>query len=287
MSDLKSKPKQIGLRASLLPGYTPPPIFCEPSPRQRTFVPILASLALMADFKTHISTSTVIGIGYGAAGYLQLELPIETCALAAGLCSVSGMLPDLDSDSGVPVRETMAFAAAIVPMLMMDRFSHLGLSHESMVLAGMLLYLGIRFGVASIFKKYTVHRGMWHSIPAAATVGLLAFLVCSCDDMTLRWYKAAAVVTGFLSHLVLDELWSIDIRRGRLYFKKSSGTALKFYSSSMWANISTYGKLGLLLLAASYDPVVMREFENKRHQVHHTARELIDTTEEHAEELWR
>ncbi|MCA9143922.1 MAG: metal-dependent hydrolase [Planctomycetaceae bacterium] len=242
----------------------------------------------MADFKTHITTSTVIGIGYGAAGYLQLELPITTCALAAGLCGASGMLPDLDSDSGVPVRETMSLAAAVVPMLMMDRFAHLGWSHETMVLAGMLLYLGIRFGVASIFKKYTVHRGMWHSIPAAASVGLLSFLVCSCDDMTLRLYKAAAVVIGFLSHLVLDEMWSIDIRRGRLYFKKSFGTALKFYSGSMWANVSTYGKLALLLLAVSYDPVIMREFASKAEKkAARTARELIEDTHEHAEQLWR
>lgn len=241
----------------------------------------------MADFKTHISTSTVIGIGYGAAGYLRLDAPVATCVLAAGLCSVSGMLPDLDSDSGVPVRETMAFAAAVVPMLMMDRFSHLGWSHEMMVLAGMVMYLAIRFGVASIFKKYTVHRGMWHSIPAAATVGLLAFLVCSCDDMTLRWYKSAAVVIGFLSHLLLDELWSIDIRRGRLHFKKSFGTAMKLYSGSLWANFSTYGKLALLLVAASYDPVVMQEFSSKTEKVERTARELIGETHKHADELWR
>ncbi len=241
----------------------------------------------MADFKTHITTSTVIGIGYGAAGHFQLGAPIPTCALAAGLCSVAGMLPDLDSDSGVPVRETMSFAAAVIPMLMMDRFSHFHWTHETMVLAGMVLYLAIRFGVAGIFKKYTVHRGMWHSIPAAATVGLLAFLVCSCDDMTMRWYKAAAVVIGFLSHLLLDELWSIDIRRGRLHFKKSFGTAMKFYSNSMWANVSTYGKLALLLVAASYDPVIMREFAHKTEKVERTARELIDETHEHAEQFWR
>lgn len=241
----------------------------------------------MADFKTHITTSTVIGIGYGVAGYFKLDAPVTTCALAAGLCSVSGMLPDLDSDSGVPVRETMSLAAAVVPMLMMDRFSHFGWSHETMVMAGMVMYLTIRFGVASIFKKYTVHRGMWHSIPAAATAGVLAFLVCSCDDMTMRWYKAVGVVIGFLSHLLLDELWSIDIRKGRLHFKKSFGTAMKFYSGSTWANISTYGKLTLLLVAASYDPVIMREFADKTEQAERTARELIDTTHEHTEQLWR
>ena len=66
----------------------------------------------MAGFKTHITTSTVLGIGYGAGAHLLYGLPLDTCMLAGGLCSVSGMLPDLDSDSGVPIRESMAFAAA-------------------------------------------------------------------------------------------------------------------------------------------------------------------------------
>lgn len=103
----------------------------------------------------------------------------------------------------------------------------------------------------------------------------------------MRWYKAAAVVIGFLSHLMLDELWSIDFRRGRLHFKKSFGTAMKFYSGSMWANVSTYGKLALLLVAASYDPVVMREFADKTEKAQSTARELIHETHEHADQLWR
>ncbi|MCE9552832.1 MAG: metal-dependent hydrolase, partial [Planctomycetes bacterium] len=85
----------------------------------------------MAGFRTHIAVSTTLGVGYGAAGVFLLpahaggELPLATCALAAGLCSVSGMLPDLDSDSGVPIRETMTLAAAVVPMLLMRRFAHM------------------------------------------------------------------------------------------------------------------------------------------------------------------
>jgi len=55
----------------------------------------------MAGFKTHITVSTLTGIAYGAWGY-HSGAPLETCILAGGLCSVSGMLPDLDSDSGRP-----------------------------------------------------------------------------------------------------------------------------------------------------------------------------------------
>jgi membrane-bound metal-dependent hydrolase YbcI (DUF457 family) len=212
----------------------------------------------MADFKTHITTSTLLGIGYGAAGHFYLGLPPTTCALAAGLCGLAGMLPDLDSDSGVPVRETMSFAAAIMPMLMIDRFVSMGWSHESIALAGASIYLAVRFGVGELFKRYTVHRGMWHSIPAACTASLLAFLACSCEDLHARYFKAAAVGLGFLSHLILDELWSVSFRGFRPRLKRSFGSALKLWGGSRWANFSTYAKLILLLALATGDPVFMQ-----------------------------
>ena len=77
----------------------------------------------------------MLGAGYAALG-AYYGLPIEAALVAGGLCGVGGMLPDIDSDSGVPVRETMGFAAAVTPMLLVDRFQHLGLNYEQMVLAG-------------------------------------------------------------------------------------------------------------------------------------------------------
>lgn len=220
----------------------------------------------MAGFKTHITTSTILGVGYGVAGAFWFrqttgEVPVPSCVLAAGLCGVSGMLPDLDSDSGIPLRETVAFGAAVIPMLMMDRFRHLGMSHESMVLAGGLLYLLVRFGLAKLLKKYTVHRGMFHSVPALLIAGLLGFIICSCDDDVVRYYRAGAVMVGFGSHLLLDELYSIEWYRGRFRLKKSFGTAIKLWGNSWLANIGTYLKLAVLVLVAFGDPIVMQQLE--------------------------
>ena len=53
-------------------------------------------------------------------------VPWPTCVLAGGLCGVSGMLPDIDSDSGRPLHESMAFAAAVVPMMLLHRLPALG-----------------------------------------------------------------------------------------------------------------------------------------------------------------
>jgi membrane-bound metal-dependent hydrolase YbcI (DUF457 family) len=215
----------------------------------------------VAGFKTHITTSSLLGVVYGGGG-LALGVPLSTCLLAGGLCSVSGMLPDLDSDSGIPLRESIAFSAAVVPMLMIERFEQLGLDHEQMVLAAGLIYLLIRFVIAGVFKRYTVHRGMWHSIPAAATVGLVAFMICQCEEISLRVFKSGGVVLGFMSHLVLDEIYSVEMKRGRMRLKKSFGTALKFWGNRTWANISTYGKLIAVIALAFGDQMYMASLEH-------------------------
>src|SRR5512137_2945251 len=98
----------------------------------------------MAGFKAHMTGSTLCGIGYGAAGY-AFGVPWPTCAVAGMACSVSGMLPDLDSASGKPAREILCLLAAVVPALMIPRFHQLGWQHEKAVLAIAVCYIFIRY----------------------------------------------------------------------------------------------------------------------------------------------
>lgn len=240
----------------------------------------------MADFKTHMSVSTVAGVLYGVAGS-QSGIPLSTCLLAGGLCSVSGMLPDLDSESGRPLREATTLAAAVVPMLMVDRFQRIGLSHESMVLAAAAVYITIRFVMAEVFRRYTVHRGMWHSLPAAAIVGMVSFLVMSSEDISLRMFKTIAVVLGFISHLVLDEIWSVDFRKGKYNFKTSFGSALKLWGNSSWANYATYFKVAILGVLVYQDHGFMERFGIQHPDVPHTARELFNILLERGEQWVR
>lgn len=240
----------------------------------------------MADFKTHITTSTTLGIAYSGFGGFLLQgdhgsIPLTACVLSGGLCSVAGMLPDLDSNSGVPLRETVAFTAAIVPMLLIDRFEYLGLSTESIVLLGMLIYLAIRFGVFELLRRYTVHRGMFHSIPAAVIAAELTFLLCSSHDLCLRLFQTGAVFLGYMSHLVLDEIYSIDV--GRLRLKKSFGTAVKLWGSSPFANISTYAKVIILGAIVVADGMWMEPHQSG----HEHEDEIQRIATEQIERLWR
>jgi hypothetical protein len=169
------------------------------------------------------------------------------------------MLPDMDSESGTPVREGSAFAAAVVPMLMLDRFHAMGWSNETIALVGGCIYLAIRWTLPYLLGKFSNHRGMWHSWPALAIAGLAAFLVCSGANLEIRLFKAGGVMMGYFSHLLLDEIWSIDFRSGVPKFKKSFGTALKFWGKSTYANLSTYGKLAALSTIAVGDPIMMEQ----------------------------
>ncbi len=230
----------------------------------------------MANFKTHLTFSTFVGAGAGATACLAFDVPLPTCILAGGLCSVSGMLPDIDSHSGVPLRESLAFGAAIVPMMLADRLQQMGLSTESIVLAGAATYLFIRFVVARLLSRYTVHRGMFHSIPAAVIFGELAFLLAS-GDTNVRLFKAGAVFTGYLSHLVLDEIYSVEWAKGRLRLKRSFGTAVKVWGSKWWPNLTTFAKLAILSYVAFREPGWMDQYEQQvKPRLEQTATQWID-----------
>ena len=159
---------------------------------------------------------------------------------------------------------------------MIERFQHMGLSVEQMVLAGLGIYLGIRFGISSIFKRFTVHRGMWHSLPAAFLVSSIAFFICSSEDVKLRLFKSFAVFVGFCSHLVLDEIYSIDLQGQTVRLKKSMGTAMKFWGSSPVANLVVYSLLIGVVFIIAYDESMMEAFGYDPIRLPHTAQEWFD-----------
>ena len=111
--------------------------------------------------------------------------------------------------------------------------------------------------------------------------------VCSNDHVVLRLYKTGGVLLGYLSHLLLDELYSVGVRRGRLRVKRSLGSALKMWGKSPWANISTYGKLILLIGLVFGDPVFMKHFNLQDGSAARTARRLVDDVLERGDRILR
>jgi len=230
----------------------------------------------MAGFRMHVTTSTLLGCGYTGAGHLLYGVSLDTSIVAGALCGFSGMLPDLDSDNGVPLRETMAFTAAIVPMLLVGHFETLALSYDAMVLVAVSMYLFVRFGITRMIRKYTVHRGMFHSVPAGLIFAGLAFLVCGTAPIEIRCYKAGGVMAGFMSHLLLDEIYSIEWKGGCWRFKRSFGTALKFWGDDAWSNFTTYAKLAIVAMMILGEPSVMNRLESRHPQFANQVQQLQD-----------
>ncbi len=203
----------------------------------------------MANFQGHITTSGILGAAVGAVGAWYFHYDWGTVCLAAGLTTIGGMLPDLDSDSGIPVRELFGVAGFLIPLLLLGRLRQFELTPEQMlvILAG--AYLIVRFGVSEIFKRITVHRGMYHSVPAMLIAGLAVFLMhrpnqaIAGEELNKRLYLAAGTMIGFLSHLVLDELFAVDLMGLVPKLNQFAGSALKFRSDSWVATLLTYAIL--------------------------------------------
>jgi len=199
----------------------------------------------MAAFKQHITFSSLLGVGYAVA-LVNCGMGWVHSALAGALCGVAGMLPDLDSASGRPVRELFGITAIAIPLLLVQRIENAGITPEGTVLLGGALYLLIRFGIGWLFKHVTVHRGMFHSVPAAVIAGEVVFLTHVCPESWGRLALAGGTVLGFLSHLVLDEIYAVDARGLQVHLNKAAGSALKLFSKNIPATVATWLVLGVL-----------------------------------------
>src|SRR6478609_6505559 len=120
----------------------------------------------MAGYRQHLTFSTLCGAGYGAVAGLLGPFTPEQAAIAGGLTGLAGMLPDLDSESGRPVREMSGVLAALLPLIGVRHLVDTTGSVDGMILAAGVAYFAIRYGGAWLLGKLAVHRGMFHSVPA-------------------------------------------------------------------------------------------------------------------------
>jgi membrane-bound metal-dependent hydrolase YbcI (DUF457 family) len=201
----------------------------------------------MAAFREHITVSSALGVGYGFF-LSRLGVGWVHCSLAAALCGIAGMLPDLDSDSGRPVRELFGVFAVVAALLLFRRMQDTGATPDGTILAAGAVYMLVRYGVAWLFKHVTVHRGMFHSLPAALIAAEIVFLAHTSPEPLGRLLLAGGVFVGFVSHLVLDEIYSVDMRGLRLRLKDSAGSALKLASPNWPSTAFTW----LILAGLTY-----------------------------------
>jgi len=126
----------------------------------------------LANFQGHIR-GAAIGSGILSSGLLSLNLLSTGETVTAFLIgTMGGLLPDLDSDNSKPfVVGSKLFIIFLAVMVMFSKSSYYSLLEMSII--WLITYLILRFGLLNLFKKFTKHRGMFHSIPAGIIGGLL------------------------------------------------------------------------------------------------------------------
>lgn len=200
----------------------------------------------MAAYREHITVSGTLGMAYAFAAVIMFGFSITQAIIAAIFTWVAGMLPDMDSQSGKPVRELFGVTSALAPLLLLQHTNRFGISGDRAMLFCLLLYGAVRYGGATLLGKLTVHRGMFHSIPALLIAAEVAFISYPHSDNRVRLLMAAGVALGFFSHLILDEMYSVGWDGTRIKLKRSSGSAVKFLGSNSLANGTCLGLMMFL-----------------------------------------
>lgn len=205
----------------------------------------------MANFNTHLNGAFAVSGAMGLTVYKAGLLNDAGFLICVALGTVGGLLPDLDSDNSTPIKLGFNIASFIFAFgLVMHWRSELSLlALIALWLAG---YGFMRYVVFQIFTSMTVHRGVIHSVPYMAILGLgLTYLSYYAvhNSLTASWFYGLFLFGGAMVHLLLDEMYSVNL--SGMTLKRSAGTAMKFYQhKDRWWYLILYALLALLVFAA-------------------------------------
>ena len=188
----------------------------------------------MANFKTHLFVASGLS-GVAAIACMKAGLaPAAETPMLLGLGAFGGLLPDIDSDHSVPIKisfNLLAFSLAFLAMFVfVGRYSVLELAA---VWLG--VFAAVRYFVLELFVSFTTHRGAIHSLLAGVFFALCAVSLSEhlfAKPAPLAWVYGSFVAFGFVVHLLLDEVFSVDLLNRRV--KSSFGSALKIVSLKYW-----------------------------------------------------
>jgi hypothetical protein len=184
----------------------------------------------MANFKAHVSIAAAVS---SVAALVAVDARLIDGADAPWLIFlgiIGGMLPDIDANNSKPVK-LLFNALALLGVSAVWVIFRNSYAQQPLLLGAAATYVGIRYGLFNLFNSFTEHRGVFHSLLAAVFFACLMTCISFYFlqwDILHAWLNGLFVAIGFIVHLVLDELYSVDLSNTRM--KKSFGTALKLFS---------------------------------------------------------
>jgi membrane-bound metal-dependent hydrolase YbcI (DUF457 family) len=202
----------------------------------------------VGSFKQHLTCAIIGGAACGTGGMYLYNISYEDAAASALLCIFGGILPDIDCPVSKPADFIVRIFSVLGPVFLLQILPNTYLTPSKILIIAIAGYLLALYGIRELIKRFTVHRGIIHSIPAAIIWGAIAFLAYRNSSRTMQNIAASSAAIGYMIHLIIDEIFSlVDISGGKFTPKKSSGSALKFFSKSLLVNFLAYSFLLFML----------------------------------------
>jgi hypothetical protein len=188
----------------------------------------------------------VLGVVYAWAACVLAGIHWVYGSVAALLATLGGLLPDLDSPSGVEMKGFTGILGVLTAVAVWQWVGRIDPepAFEIHLWAVVVSFVLVRHGLRRLATRLSVHRGISHSLPTCAVWGALTYLYYPTHSHALRLTMALAVMVGFFSHLLLDEICSVDLNGARV--NRAFGTAIKLWAPSPWTTLGMYALLSYL-----------------------------------------
>lgn len=185
----------------------------------------------MANFTTHIAAGTIVS-GALATLTLAADVVAPENLIAVTMAGVLGsVLPDIDLKESRPSQAMFAGLSVFFSFaVLFENATRYSIAELWILWLGTLLF--VRYGLHAAFHRLSIHRGIWHSLlgavfASAATAVVFASVLGRHEGVA--WLAAGFMLVGYLVHLTLDEIYSVDVMDIRI--KASFGTALKLFDT--------------------------------------------------------
>jgi len=179
----------------------------------------------LANFSTHIAGSTLVSAALGTTVLAAQIVTLAESFLLILIGALAGLLPDLDADDSTSI----GWLFSILAWVLAGSFLLLYPLGSLLEIWGavLVIYAGVWYLLKPLFEAYTVHRGSLHSMLAVLmfTLAAAAVTLLIGSKLNLAMLVALFVMVGALTHLILDECYSVDLANNRL--KASFGSAIK------------------------------------------------------------
>jgi len=201
----------------------------------------------MANFDMHLNTAAIISgaLSISFVGLHLIDIKTSFYCFIAGV--IGGILPDIDHNYSIPIKLLKFILSNLVAFLVIITYFN---KLKFLELIGVWIGVLVLFeGIFFLFKKFTTHRGIIHSVPMGVLFALLSILFLNKVlgfSIIKAYFVGLFLFIGYVIHLFLDEIYSIDISGRRL--KNSFGSAFKFFSHNKIVDIFIYSLIILFFM---------------------------------------